>query len=532
MKITFISMLLAFVEGFLLILSPCILPILPLVLTGSLSGNKSKPFGIIIGFILTFTLFTLFAGLLITWLGIDPTILRNIAFLILLLIGIVMISNYLSNKFSVISSQLITKLKINQTKPPGNLGQGLLFGGLLGIIWTPCAGPLLAAVIVQSALQKTTFSSVLVTLAFAIGIAVPMLLIALLGRRVTHKFTGVRRYSTMIRKILGVLIILGTILLYNQNWFTKLSANLYSPSFTSSANVVKPYAAPPLAGIIAWINSPPLELQNLKGKVVLIDFWTYSCINCIRTLPHLKSWYEKYHDKGLIIIGVHSPEFAFEQNLDNVVAAVRTYQITYPVALDNNFVSWENYRNRYWPSHYLIDKNGNVVYEQFGEGHYTEMENKIRHLLGLAPLQLSNGVTTTPLGQTPEIYLGFARAATFANTETPKIKQSYRYQYPASLPLHSWALQGTWIIQNDKIISAATGATIKLHFRAKNVYAVMGSNKAITLMLSLDGKPQSKAIIVKDNRLYELLNLPQNTNGVLEIKVDNPGLELYTFTFG
>jgi cytochrome c biogenesis protein CcdA/glutathione peroxidase-family protein len=542
MENSFFSIILAFVEGFALIISPCILPILPLILSGSVSGGKAKPYGIVTGFVLTFTAVTLFSRLLVQWADIDPNLLRNISLLILLAIGIVLISSYLSDKLSLLTTKLFGWLKPKYGSHTGGYWNGVLFGGLLGIIWTPCAGPILAAVIVQSVVQKTNLQSILVTLFFAIGVAVPMLLIALLGRRVTKRFQNLGQYSTIIRRILGILIILGTIALYYEAWFLSLASKIKTPTFNSvSLGEIKPYPAPPFEGISAWINSPPLQLKDLKGQVVLIDFWTYSCINCIRTFPYLKDWYLKYHDQGFVIIGIHSPEFAFEQNVDNVVNAVKNYNLLYPVALDNQFVTWENYKNSYWPSHYLIDKNGNVVYQHFGEGNYEETENKIRGLLGLKPIQKYSKQQQDFLNQTPETYLGFTRAVNFANSETPKLKVAFNYTYPTSVPLNNWALQGSWIIAGDKIISAGKSAAIKIHFRAKNVYAVMGSQKPITVTLKLDGKAIDQGMgkdvinskcIVQSNRLYELLNLGQNTEGVLELIINEPGLELYTFTFG
>lgn len=542
MESSFVTISLAFVEGFALIISPCILPILPLILSGSVSGGKAKPYGIMTGFILTFTAVTLFSRLLVQWTHIDPNLLRNISLLILLAIGIVLLSSYLSDKLSLVTTKLSGLIKPKYENQTGGYWNGVLFGALLGIIWTPCAGPILAVVIVQSVVQKTTLESVLVTLSFAIGVAVPMLLIALLGRRVSKRFQGARQHSTMIRRILGILIIFGTIALYYESWFLALSSKIKTPTFNAATfNEIKPYPAPQFGGLSAWINSPPLELKDLKGKVVLIDFWTYSCINCIRTLPYLKDWFLKYHDKGFVIIGIHSPEFAFEQNVDNVVNAVKTYNILYPVALDNQFVTWDNYKNYYWPSHYLIDKNGYVVYQHFGEGSYEETENKIRGLLGLKPIQKSVKHQLDFLNQTPETYLGFNRATNFANSETPQLRTAYTYKYPTSLPLNNWALQGLWIIEDDKIISAGQSAAIKIHFKAKNVYVVMGSKKPITVMLKLDNKAivqgmgkdvTNSKLVVEGNRLYELLNLSQNSEGVLELIVGESGLELYTFTFG
>ena len=312
---------LAFLEGIALILSPCILPILPIILSGSLTGSRSRPFGIIVGFIIMFTLVTLFSRALINATNISPDVIRNTSYTLLLLLGVMMLSSYLTDKFNLLTQRLTrvgsTNRTINNTES-GFLG-GLLFGGLIGIIWTPCAGPILAAVIVQTILQKSTFSSYFIVLAFAIGAGIPMLLIVLFGRALLNHFTFLRTQTALIRKLLGLIII------------ATVGFLIYHPTFSFAVNSPKetrddraslinalpnPYRAPDIAGITAWINSNPLTIHELKGKVVLIDFWTYSCINCLRTLPYLKDWYAKYHDKGFEIIGVHSPEFEFEKNIN------------------------------------------------------------------------------------------------------------------------------------------------------------------------------------------------------------------------
>ncbi len=538
---------LAFLEGIALILSPCILPILPIILSGSLTGSRSRPFGIIVGFIIMFTLVTLFSRALINATNISPDVIRNTSYTLLLLLGVMMLSSYLTDKFNLLTQRLTrvgsTNRTINNTES-GFLG-GLLFGGLIGIIWTPCAGPILAAVIVQTILQKSTFSSYFIVLAFAIGAGIPMLLIVLFGRALLNHFTFLRTQTALIRKLLGLIII------------ATVGFLIYHPTFSFAVNSPKetrddraslinalpnPYRAPDIAGITAWINSNPLTIHELKGKVVLIDFWTYSCINCLRTLPYLKDWYAKYHDKGFEIIGVHSPEFEFEKNIDNVKNAVKELGILYPVALDNQFVTWQNYQNQYWPAHYLINQNGEVVYQHFGEGEYDVTENNIRYLLGLAKTAKTQA-TELPSGKiTPETYLGFARSENFVVLEPVFKNERGSYRFPQILPDDSWSLNGDWFIYKDKIVSASKGASIKLHFFAKNVYAVMGAaSPAVKVTVRLNGKSianqygkdvKNGAVVVNQARLYAILHFAKAQEGVLELTADEPGLELYTFTFG
>jgi cytochrome c biogenesis protein CcdA/thiol-disulfide isomerase/thioredoxin len=373
MENTAINLALALIEGLGLIISPCILPILPLMLAGSLEGSKKRPIGIICGFMFTFAIFTFFSRKLVQLSGLDSEVIRQLAFFLLIMIAITMLSSTLTEKFGYLTRKLAsvgTQSSLNDSQS-GFCG-GLLFGGLIALIWTPCAGPILAAVIVQTVIQKTTIASFLILLFFALGAGIPMLLIATFGRKLMAKFGFLKQQSGTLRKVLGAIILASVGLTYyndthSSTTYTNTNHGLGAEQ-TMLINGISPYPAPKIDGITAWINSAPLSLAELKGKIVLIDFWTYSCINCIRTLPHLINMYAKYHNKGLIIIGVHTPEFDFEKTLANVTSAVKKDGIPYPVALDSNYVTWQNFDNKYWPAEYLIDKNGNVVYQHFGEG--------------------------------------------------------------------------------------------------------------------------------------------------------------------
>lgn len=538
---------LAFLEGFALIISPCILPILPIILTGSLTGNKIRPFGIIVGFILTFTIVTLFSRAIIEYTHIDPNTLRNISYAVLILLGVVMLSTYLTEKFNIMTQRLTSVGSSLQSanNPEGGFWSGVFFGALIGIIWTPCAGPILAAVVVQIIIQSTTISSIFTVLAFAIGAGIPMLIIALAGRQIMEKFSFFRNRTALFRKLLGLLIIVSVIIaIYSPSLTLSYSQKqtVHTSQLTLVNGLEKPYPAPQIAGIDAWINSAPLTINDLKGKVVLIDFWTYSCINCIRTLPYLKDWYAKYHDQGLVIIGVHSPEFQFEHDLNNVKTAVANDGILYPVALDNQFITWRNFQNQYWPAHYLINKNGEVVYQHFGEGEYDVTENNIRYLLGLSGAVKTKAEEVYSVNQTPETYFGYARAENFASVEPVNKDQIATYTFPASLAQDQWALQGKWNIHAEKIVSVSPNAAIKLHFYAGKVYVVMGmKGKTIKVKALLNGKPLGAnagrdvvngEITVSEDRLYTMLTFNQQQSGELELTATQAGLEMYTFTFG
>lgn len=543
MSIDILTIILSFFEGFALITSPCILPILPIFLAGSLTSSKKRPLGIISGFTLIFAMVAYFSRQFVRYSGIDLNILRYASYAILLLLGIVMLSSYLSKLFSQLTQRVAEigarYASINQARD-GFWG-GFMLGGLVAIVWTPCAGPILATVIVQTVLQQTSLASFFTLLAFAFGAAMPMFIIAFYGAKLLASFRNFKMSATFFRQFLGAAIIASVAyMLIQENGFSTYRAKqstIKTATFLQKG-LWRTYSAPPIQGIEAWINSPPLALTNLKGKVVLIDFWTYSCINCIRTLPYLTDWYRKYRDQGLVIIGVHTPEFDFEKKLTNVKNAVNRYEIEYPIAVDNQFMTWRSFSNHYWPAHYLINKNGNVVYEHFGEGEYDITENNIRFLLGIDTLMPSTPVTygNSFSGITPETYLGYARADKALSPELIHDKTA-DYQFSQALPIHAWGLQGTWQVFSDHIISAGSKASLTLHFNARNVYIVMGNNskQPINVAVLLKDKGnyvKQSSIAVDSHKLYTLLTFKKTTSGLLQLIANQPGLEIYTFTFG
>ena len=541
---------LAFLEGVALIVSPCILPVLPLVLATSAGGGRRRPYGIIIGFVLAFTLFALAARQLVSLLGLDLDLVKNASLVLLALMGLVLLSSRLSKKFGALTQGLANLGNdLAATKGEGLLG-GIAIGALIGLVWTPCAGPILAAVLVQVIRQQTDLAGNLVILSFGIGAGVPMLVIALTGRKLMGKLGFFARHAEAVRKAFGVLILLSVAYIASG---ADIEA-LFMPKETAEAprgelvlqeGMNKPYAAPEFTGIEVWQNSPPLTLKELQGKVVLIDFWTYSCINCVRTLPYLTDWDKKYRDMGLVIVGVHSPEFEFEKKPANVRDAIAQHGIRYPVALDNNLSTWLNFHNRYWPAHYLIDRQGRVVYTHFGEGKYNVTENNIRYLLGLKEQGETikvEGPTFTP-GQTPETYLGYDRADSFGGKESVMRDAQGSYRFPAFLPADAWALNGTWQVEREKIVAGGQGAALRLNFKARKVFLVLGTagGKPVRVTLKLNGEAVGNnagkdatagVVTVERNTLYELIDQQSPKNGLLEIETDAPGLEAYAFTFG
>lgn len=556
-----INLALAFAEGFALIASPCILPILPIVLSVGLDGGKWRPYGVILGFITAFCTFTLLSRSLVNALGLEPLLIRNISFGLLFLLGIVMLSSRLTEQFSTWTQQLSNLgNRLSQAgKAKQGFGSGFLVGLFIGLIWSPCVGPIIAVVLVQSIRQKSDLNSLFTLAAFSLGVGIPMLLITLGGKRVMNQLNFFKTRSTLIRKGLGAVIIATVFLTAGSDllhWASPETSNGNGMNDASAAvpglkgGLDTPYAAPNFSGIQAWINTPgnkPLSMTSLKGKVVLVDFWTYSCINCIRTLPYITTWDKRYRDQGLVIVGVHSPEFEFEKDLGNVRKAVSRYNIQYPVALDNHLDTFAGFSNQYWPAHYLIDRTGKVVYTHFGEGEYGRTEQNIRTLLGLkgggGAIQGERAIGS--INQTPETYLGYARAESFASPEAVARNRSSHYSLPANLPKNAWALQGNWNISSEKIVSKDSHGTLRLHFSAKKVFLVLGteSGNPVTLNVALNGKPiaakdkgkdvSQAALQVNSHRLYELVNQAGGSkSGILELRNVPSGLAAYAFTFG
>ena len=532
--------------GFITAISPCVLPVLPIVFAGGATGGRRRPFAIIAGLVLSFTAFTLFGVWLLRKLGLPEDLLRNLAIALLFLVA----ATLLFPKVEEIVQRPFLRLT---RRPSGDLGGGLLLGASLGLVFVPCAGPVLAAITVVGATQDVGFRAIVLTLAYAIGAAIPMLLVAIGGRA---GMNALRPHAHRIRQVLGVVVGLTALAIaFNvdrhfqtalpgytqalqnkveesssaQRQLQKLRGNTRQVADTTSLKDYGP--APELAGLTNWINSNQLTLKQLRGKVVLIDFWTYSCINCLRTLPHVKAWYHAYHDRGLVVIGVHTPEFAFEHVPSNVRGAVRRLGVTYPVALDNDYSTWNAFRNQYWPAKYLIDRRGHLRYYHFGEGSYDTTEARIRMLLGenAGMLPVANELSDpTPTGlMTPESYLGYDRLQRFSDKSiTPD--RFATYHFPAGdLEENELSYSGRWKVQGERIV-AGPGAQLRLRFVARSVHLVLGGHGSVAVIV--DGKPVN-VVRVRGSRLYTLARLPTDQSRLLELHF-SPGVEAYAFTFG
>jgi cytochrome c biogenesis protein CcdA/thiol-disulfide isomerase/thioredoxin len=564
----------AFLAGLVTVLSPCILPLLPIVLSGSLGGGKRRPVGVMIGFILSFTIFTLFLTQIVGLLGIPADLLRNLSIVILVVFGFTLLIPQVQLPFERLMSKM-SRFAPTSSKD-GFLG-GLVLGTSLGLLWTPCVGPILAAVISLAITGSVSGSAVVITLAYALGTAIPMTAVVYGGRSLLNRVDFLVRNTKKIQQGFGVMMIATAIMIYGQwdrsfqSWvldtFPRYGTGLTKfeevevvdkaleglDKNEKSEDELKPtptnadQLAPSLEGGVNWIQSEPLTLNELKGKVVLVDFWTYSCINCIRTLPYVTKWDEKYKDEGLVIVGVHAPEFEFEKETENVVQAMADFGIKYPVVQDNEFNIWRAYKNRYWPAKYLIDKEGKIRYTHFGEGKYDETENKIRELLGEEIDVKSEKVEEEQVKkeQTGEIYLGYSRANNYS-AET-QLKHDEFNTYQVSMPLSDdrVGLRGDWKVEEEKIVAGKAGAELELNFLGSQVYLVMkqgnqqdsGKVQVLVDEQKLARKFETKdvtngALKVMEPRKYDLVDMKEDYGRYRLRLVVSEGVELYAFTFG
>jgi cytochrome c biogenesis protein CcdA/thiol-disulfide isomerase/thioredoxin len=523
--------------------------------TGPSRGPGSRPYLVVAGLTLSFAAFTLLGTLFLSVLPLPKDIIRWVGLVVLVLVGVAMmvprVQDLLERPFTWIPQRRV-----------GSGQGGFVLGLALGAVYVPCAGPVLAAITVAGATGKIGAATVALTVAFAVGTAIPLLAFALAGRGVAERVRAFRTRQRGVRIVAGaVLIGLAVALTFNvtdalqraiPDYTSSLNNDLNktghtskvlnegpATSLTSCANSPSTKLencgkAPALAGIQQWFNTSgdqALSLSSLKGKVVLVDFWAYSCINCQRAIKHVEAWYSSYAKDGFVVIGVHTPEYAFEHVPSNVDAGIKRLGITYPVALDNNYKTWDNYSNQSWPADYLIDSTGVVRNVSIGEGDYTSTESLIRQLLTAAhpaaklpaATQVPN-LTPTAMDQTPETYLGSERANSYGGGSGDGSKP---FQFPAALPANEWALSGTWKIGSEDLTSGANAA-LELNFNAGQVYLDVGGTGTVTA--TLNGKTTSYQVSGAPD-IYTVVNASQPESGTLKLKL-SPGLNAYSFTFG
>ena len=565
--------LLAYLGGVLTILSPCILPVLPFVF-----ARGDKPFlrnglPLLAGMAVTFAGVATLAALGGGWAVTANSVGRAIALTLFAGFALLLI-------FPSLSERAMRPLvgwgqRLSERADGGGIGSSALLGVATGLLWAPCAGPILGIILTGAALSGANATTAGLLLAYALGAATSLALALLVGGKV---FAAMKRSIGVgegVRRVLGVLMLVavGAIAIgLDTRVLSKLSTaqtfgfehrlaqllGMEEEELSTRVGAGKlPVEGPlpSLDGAVMWLNSPPLTREQLRGKVVLVDFWTYSCINCIRSVPYVKAWSEKYRDKGLVVIGVHAPEFAFERDPANVRKAVADLGIRYPVALDNNLAIWRAFNNRYWPAHYLADAQGRIRYHHFGEGRTDETEAAIRSLLvenGAKGLGEESSVSASGASaaadfasvRSPETYLGTKRASNFASPGGLK-DGAAEYRLPSSLKLNQWGLDGHWKVEPQRAVSLQKGALVAFRFQARDLHLVLGSStgKPVRFRVLLDGKAPgadhgmdidaSGYGTVNGQRLYQLVRQKTGSGERLfTIEFLDPGVEAYAFTFG
>ena len=559
----FTLILIGFLGGLITGISPCILPVLPVIFfSGTQSGEtKARPYRVIAGLVLSFSIVTLAGSALLSLLHLPQDTIRWIALGALVAIGVGLI-------FPKVEAMLEKPFSRLPQKQFGASSGGFGLGFALGVLYVPCAGPVLAAIVIAGATGTIGLSTVALTLSFAVGAALPLLFFALAGRHVAERVAAFRSRQRQIRVAAGVVtILLAVALVFNlpaalQRAIPDYTATLQETvggdeqlreklnlgglvndqnrelsNCTNGAPELESCGtAPDITGITGWLNTPDgaaVDLKSLRGKVVLVDFWAYSCINCQRAIPHIVDWYAAYKDAGLEVIGVHTPEYAFERVPDNVASGARDLGITYPVALDPIYSTWSNYRNRYWPAKYLIDADGTVRHIKFGEGNYAQTETLIRQLLSDAhpgttlPAPTESVDTTPPPNLTPETYLGVGKVVNYGGTGSYD-EGTTTYDYPARLPEDTFAYKGDWKLDYQGATANGLNSTIELNYRARNVYLVVGGTGTMTV--TRDG--ESKQIAVSGPpTLRQLVGDDMVERGTIEVRLSQ-GLQAFSFTYG
>ena len=573
--------LLAYLGGILTILSPCILPVLPFVFARADRSFVRSTLPMLAGMAATFAIVATLAAVGGGWAVRANAIGRWAALILLALFGIALVFPSISDRLTRPLVALGSRLTEKEGQQD-SVWSSVVLGIATGLLWAPCAGPILGIIFTAAALQGASFNTTLLLLAYALGAATSLALALLVGGRVFARMKKSLGASERIRQVLGVLVLVGVGAIA-LGLDTRVLASLSSAqttgletSLAERLGIAQPMRAteakqnamgqlelpvegtlPPLEtlGIGPWFNSPPLTAAQLKGHVVVIDFWTYSCINCLRSIPYVKAWDQRYRKDGLIVIGVHAPEFAFEHDPANVARAVRDLGITYPVVMDNDWKLWRALHNNYWPAHYFIDAQGRVRYHHFGEGDYAMSERVIRQLLadaghapagGMSVAQGSGAEAQSNFSEigSPETYIGYYRADRFASPGGLVHDQPKTYE-SAPLELNQWSLEGQWIDLRQSARSLAAGTKISFRFHSRDLHLVMGSatGKPVRFRVTLDGQaPGGDAGVdtnakgtgvVTGQRLYQLIRQKGAIQDrTFRVEFLDPGVEAFSFTFG
>ncbi|MEN5005485.1 cytochrome c biogenesis protein DipZ [Stenotrophomonas indicatrix] len=584
-------LLLAYLGGVLTLLSPCILPVLPFVFARADRPFLRSTLPLLLGMALTFTVVASLAAVGSQWVAQANQVGRWVALVLMAVFAIALLwptlADHLLAPFQRIGARLSARADAADAAGRGGAWTSLLIGIATGLLWAPCAGPILGLVLTGAALNGASVGTSSLLLAYALGAVTALALAVWVGGRVFRALQARLGLGNVVRRVLGVAALLAVVAI-GLGWDTGLLTRL---SAVSTARIEQGLldavpgtqpAAPPmlmmaagqagaplpvegtlptLDGATGWLNSPPLSREQLHGKVVLIDFWTYSCINCLRAMPFVHEWAQRYRDHGLVVIGVHTPEFAFERDPRNVMKAVQQLKVEYPVALDNQYAIWRAFNNRYWPAHYFVDAQGNIRGHQFGEGNYAHSEQVIRRLLveagqtelpppaDPAAADLQGVATQADMGnlRSPETYLGHARAEQFASPGGQRADAAFGYTLPSTLALNQWGLSGQWRVNDEAAQLQQAGGRIAFQFHARDLHLVLApgeDGKPVRFRVLLDGKPlpaddagadvaADGTATVNEHRLYQLIR-QRGTIGPhrFEIEFLDAGVRAYAFTFG
>jgi cytochrome c biogenesis protein CcdA/thiol-disulfide isomerase/thioredoxin len=585
-----ILLILAFLGGILTIISPCILPVLPFVFAKADQSFRKSGLPLLAGMAVTFAGFAAIATLGGSWAVRANQYGRAISLVVLAIFGLTLLwpalADWLSRPFVRLGSRLAQP---SQDGANPSVARSLLLGIATGLLWAPCAGPILGLILTGAALEGASEHSVFLLLAYAAGAATSLAVAVLAGGRVFAALKRSLGAEAWIRSILGVAVLAGVVAIafgldrglltrvslastsgLEQSLIDRLHPNapaqnappknpgaMMMMSATAGGAAGGPQTLPDLSGAVAWLNSPPLNADRLKGSVVLVDFWTYSCINCLRSIPYVRAWAEKYQDSGLVVIGIHTPEFAFEKDLDNVRRAVSELKIAYPVALDNDYKIWKAFNNSYWPADYLVDATGHIRFHHFGEGKYDETEQQIQQLLKERDGQLAvtglvkvaaTGAEAPPDNdvESPETYVGYDRADSFLSPGGLKQDVAHLYSAPKHLELNQWGFSGAWTDHAQVASLDAAHGRIVYRFHARDLHLVLGPSpkgQPVRFRVKIDGRApganhgvdadaQGEGIIT-DHRLYQLIRQKDMIEDrTFEIEFLDPGAQAFAFTFG
>jgi cytochrome c biogenesis protein CcdA/thiol-disulfide isomerase/thioredoxin len=569
-------LLVSYFGGVLTIVSPCILPVLPFVFARADQPFMKSGLPLLAGMAVTFAGVATLAAVGGGWVVHANQLGRYAALILLAFFGLTLLSESLTTRLTRPLVALGARLS-QSSDQGGGVGPAFLLGIATGLLWAPCAGPILGLVLTGAAIKGASASTTLLLLAYAAGAATSLALALLVGGRVFAAMKQSLGAGTWVRRGLGAAVLLGIVAIlmgWDTGFLTRVSLASTNRLEQGLIDRVRPPMRPissggpgdelavegmlsSLDGAVAWLNSAPLTGDSLRGKVVVIDFWTYSCINCLRALPYVNAWAEKYRDHGLVVIGVHSPEFAFERDVDNVKRAVRDLHVTYPVAVDSRLTIWRAFDNLYWPAHYFIDAQGRVRSHHFGEGEYDVSERVIQRLLAEAGYRDVPGGVVNPAAtgaqaaadagamRSPETYVGYARGRNFASGPVAQGTAS-TYVVPATLERNQWGLTGEWTVDPQRATLGRAPGRIVFRFHARDLHLVLGpgpSGRPVRFRVTIDGAAPGDAHgmdtdargegTVTSERLYQLIRQKGDVQDhTFVIEFLDAGVQAYAFTFG